>query len=289
MTIERRRGIAAASIALGLLVVGALFALVVRPWLQLGGPVGGPQQELAWLARGVLALALAWLVIGILAARTSLVRRPGAAGARASWLGSTRPWRARESALGVLAFDRWLMITVPVALIIGTRTLQSSFTAWAELAAVLAGWLVFALVVRLLVGRHSPWPVIAAMGGAIAIHSVLSLSVIAIAGPEAWWNAVGVRPALLVAATAISFAATAWVLVAGGWALITQFGLRRAIGIVLAGLGAGVAVGAAIIAGVGFGPSTPMTVPPLTPWIAGGVAVLIAALGVALWGSWRRD
>ena len=68
---------------------------------------------MAWIARVLLLLAVAWVVIGMIAARTRLIRRPGAAAARASWLASTRPWRARESTLGMLPLDRWLMIGVP--------------------------------------------------------------------------------------------------------------------------------------------------------------------------------
>ena len=65
---------------------------------------------MTWLARILLVLALAWIIIGVLSARTSLVRRPGAAAARASWLASVMPWRARESTLGMLPLDRLLMV-----------------------------------------------------------------------------------------------------------------------------------------------------------------------------------
>ena len=86
----------------------------------------------------------AWLVIGMVAARTRLVRRPGAAAARASWLASTRPWRARESTLGMLPLDRWLLLVVPGALLVATRAVQTSFLSWTHLAVVLGAWLVFA-------------------------------------------------------------------------------------------------------------------------------------------------
>ncbi|MGZ8805438.1 MAG: hypothetical protein ACXWZG_09075, partial [Microbacterium sp.] len=76
---------------------------------------------MAWIARGLLALAVIWVVIGVLSSRTRLVRRPGAAAARAGWLGATRPWRARESTLGLLPLDRWLLLGVPVALLVATR------------------------------------------------------------------------------------------------------------------------------------------------------------------------
>src|SRR5690606_7651440 len=93
---------------------------------QLGVERGDRDLAMAWAARVLLVLALAWVVIGVLAARTRLVRRPGAAAARASWLGATRPWRARESTLGFLPLDRWLIIVVPVGLLVATRAVQTS-------------------------------------------------------------------------------------------------------------------------------------------------------------------
>ena len=111
---------------------------------------------MAWMALvGLLVLALAWVVIGMISARTPMVRRPGAAAARATWLGSTRPWRrARESILGILRTDRWMLLIVPVALLVGTLGLiQTSFLSWVHLAVVLAAWAVFALVARWLLDR----------------------------------------------------------------------------------------------------------------------------------------
>ena len=69
---------------------------------ELGVQRADRDMAMAWIARGLLLLAGLWVVIGVLASRTRLVRRPGAAAARAAWLGATRPWRARESTLGLL-------------------------------------------------------------------------------------------------------------------------------------------------------------------------------------------
>ncbi len=80
---------------------------------QLGVERADRDLTMAWFARILLVLALAWVVIGMLSARTRLVAKPGAAAARASWLGSSRPWRARESTLGMLPLDRWLLLGVP--------------------------------------------------------------------------------------------------------------------------------------------------------------------------------
>ncbi len=126
---------------------------------------------MSWLARVLLVLALAWIVIGMLSARTRLVRRPGAAAARASWLGSILPWRARESTLGMLPLDRWLMVLVPGALLVATRAVQTSFLAPVQLAVTLGAWAVFVAVLMLLLRGRSPWAaVIAAVGGVVVLR-----------------------------------------------------------------------------------------------------------------------
>ncbi len=109
---------------------------------ELGVERANRDLAMAWLARALLLFAGAWVVIGVLASRTRLVRRPGAAAARATWLSATRPWRARESTLGLLPLDRWLMLGVPAALLVATRAAQTSFLSWTHLAVVLGSWLV---------------------------------------------------------------------------------------------------------------------------------------------------
>ena len=152
----------------------------------------------------------------MIAARTRLVRRPGAAAARASWLASTRPWRARESTLGMLPLDRWLMIGVPAALLVATRAVQTSFLSWTHLAVVLGAWLVFALVVRLFVGRRSPWPVIAAVGGVLVLRCIVTLVALSFTGPGGYWFAFWTEPALRTVYIAIAFALFVWLFVAAG-------------------------------------------------------------------------
>jgi hypothetical protein len=207
---------------------------------------------MAWLARLMLALALAWGVIGMLAARTSLVGRPGAAAARATWLGSTRPWRARESTLGMLRLDRWFLVLVPAALLVGTRAVQTSFLSWEHLAIVLGGWLVAALVIRALVGRRSPWPVIAAAGGAIVLRCVWALIPLAIGGPGGAWSTLWTEPVLRAGYALVAAILFVWVFVAAAWALVVQVGPLPATGIVLAAMGAGLAVPALVVGILGF-------------------------------------
>ncbi len=125
---------------------------------QLGVERADRDEAMAWMARVLLVLALVWLVIGMVAARTRLVRRPGAAAARSAWLASTRPWRARESILGLLPLDRWMLVLVPGALLVATRAVQTSLLSWTHLVIVLGAWLVFLVVVGVFIRHRSPWP-----------------------------------------------------------------------------------------------------------------------------------
>lgn len=259
---------------------------------------------MAWIARGMLVLAVAWVVIGMFSARTRLVGRPGAAAARATWLGATRPWRARESTLGLLPLDRWLLLGIPAATLVGTRAVQTSFLSWTHLAAVLGAWLLFALVVRAVVGRRSPWPVIAAVGGVVMLRCIVALTALSLTGPGGYWFAFWTDPTRRTVYVAVAFALFVWLFVAAGWALSSQIGPRRATGAVLAGVGVGLAVPASVIALVGLeraltvwndemgllpwglarilGITVYLDIPAETAWIAAGVGAVIAVVGVLL-------
>lgn len=215
-------------------------------------PVDERDLEMAWLARGLLVLAVAWVVIGLLSARTSLVRRPGAAAARATWLGSTRPWRARESTLGMLPLDRWLLFSVPVALLVATRLVQTSFFGWVHVAVVIGAWTVFALVLRLGVAGRSPWPVMAAVGGVVTLRCIVTLIGLSFSGPGGSWSVFWSTPSLRALYIAIAFALFVWVFVAAGWSVSVQLGARRATGCVFAAVGAGLAVPAVVVGIVGL-------------------------------------
>ncbi|KAA9111384.1 hypothetical protein [Microbacterium rhizomatis] len=207
---------------------------------------------MAWMARALLLLALAWVVIGMLAARTRLVGRPGAAAARATWIASFRPWRARESTLGMLPLDRWLLLAVPGLLLVATRGVQTSFLAPVQLVLTLGAWFVFVAVVRLLLGRRSPWPVITAVGGVMVLRCIVTLSALSFTGPGGYWFAFWTDPVRRTLYISIAFALFVWVFVAAGWALASQLGARRASGVVIAAVGAGLAVPSAVVAAIGL-------------------------------------
>lgn len=265
---------------------------------------------MAWIARVLLLLALAWLVIGMVASRTRLIRRPGAAAARASWLSSTRPWRARESTLGMLPLDRWLMVGVPAALLVATRAVQTSFLSWAHLVVVLGAWLVFLVVVRLLVGRRSPWPVIAAVGGVIVLRCIVALFALSFTGPGGYWFSFWTQPTARTVYISIAFALFVWLFVAAGWALAAQVGRRRATGMVLAAVGFGLAIPAGIVAAIGLenaltvwndqmgllpwglarilGITVYLDIPADTAMWAAVFGLVIAVIGLLLAIRWRR-
>lgn len=258
---------------------------------------------MVWLARGLLVLALSWVLIGVIAAHTPLVRRPGAAAARATWLASTRPWRARESTLGMLRLDHWLLLLVPVALLIGTRAIQTSFLSWLHLAIVLGGWVAFALVLRWLLGLvRSPFPVIAAVGGAVVLRCIVDLAVLAVEGPTAAWVDFLATPVFRVVFVGVSFVLFVWVFVAAVGALRVQIGWRRGIGAVTGAIGAGLAAPALAVAIAGIeetltawnaqlgllaGDPAALGVPEATAWIGvgAGSALVVAGVVMALAGG----
>ncbi|MFF2275518.1 hypothetical protein [Agromyces sp. NPDC058126] len=259
---------------------------------------------MAWVARVLLVLALAWLVIGVISSRTRLVAKPGAAAACATWVASIRPWRARETALGLYDLDRWLLLAVPVALLVGTRAVQTSFLSWTHLAVVLGAWTVFALVLRFCVGRRSPWPVIAAVGGVVVLRCILTLVALSFTGPGGYWFAFWTDPVLRTAYVALAFALFVWVFVAAGWALAGQVGARRAVGFVLAAVGAALLLPSLVVGAIGLeqaltlwndelgllpwglarilGITTYLDIPGETAWYSAGFAAALLVAGALL-------
>lgn len=250
MAMTAGRGVVALGAVAVLLLIGAALAFFVDPFARTPREVD-PVAET--VARVLLVLAVAWVVIGMLAARTRLVGRPGAAAARATWIASTRPWRARESTLGVLPLDRWFMIVIPGGLLVATRIVQAPREGFASVVLAIAGWLVFAVAVRLLLGARSPWPIIAAVGGALVLRCIVTLAALAFSGPGGAWHDLWSLPAIRIVYLTVAFALVAWVFVVAGWSLGPQLGPRRAAGVALAGVGSAFALPAitAVVIGTG--------------------------------------
>lgn len=261
MTTTRQRETLAVVTAVALLAAGLAAALIIDAVFdfppastsasELGVEFTDRDLTMAWIARVLLFFAVAWVLIGMIAARTRLVGRPGAAAARVSWIASSRPWRARESTLGLLPLDRWLLVLVPGALLVATRAVQTSFLSWSQLAIVFGASLAFAGVVRLFVGQRSPWPILAAVGGVVVVRCILALAVLSFAGPSGYWFGFWTDPVRRTIYITVAVGLFLWSFVAGGWALSAQLGARRATGALLAGVGAGITLPAAIIATLG--------------------------------------
>jgi hypothetical protein len=259
---------------------------------------------MAWIARALLALTLAWLLIGIFSARTRLVRRPGAAAARATWIASSRPWRAQESTLGLDDLDKALIVLVPGALLVGTRAVQTSFLAPAQLAITLGAWAVFVALLLLLVRGRTAWAALSAIGGVIVLRAVLLLFALAFTGPGGYWFGFWTDPVRRTVYISLAFAAFLWTFVAAGWALAARLGARRATGVVLAAVGAGLAVPAAIVGVIGLeqaltvwndqlgllpwglarilGITTYLEIPDATAWWAAAFGAVLLAVGLLL-------
>jgi hypothetical protein len=210
----------------------------------------------------------------------------------------------------MLDLDRWLLLVIPAALLVATRAVQTSVLSWTHLAVVLGAWLVFAVVVRVCVGRRSPWPVIAAVGGVVVLRCIVALIALSFTGPGGFWLAFWTDPVLRSVYIAVSFALFVWAFVAGGWALAAQVGARRGTGFVLAGAGAGLAVPALVIGTIGLetalsawndeigplpwglarflGITTYLEIPAETPWVAAAAGAVPFGIGVLLALPWRR-
>lgn len=271
---------------------------------ELGVERGDRDLAMAWLARALLSLTAAWVLIGILSARTRLVRRPGAMAARATWISATRPWRAGESTLGMLRPDHVLLAVVPGALLVATRALQTSFLSWVHLAVTLGAWAVFVALLLVLFRGRWGWAVLATIGGVVVLRCALVLAALSFTGPGGYWFAFWTDPLRRSIYIAVAFALFLWLFVAVGWALAGRIGARRATGAVLAAIGAGLAVPAAVVAMVGLeraltawndqmgllpwglsrilGITVYLDIPASTAWVAAGVGALLALVGLGL-------
>jgi Glycosyl hydrolase family 67 C-terminus len=211
---------------------------------------------MAWLARVLLALILLALVVGALPGRFR--RWPGGAALRGLWIGATQPWRAatlgltERSRSRVVAeastvadsppasrLDRLLVWLVPAVVLAASRGIYTWFEAPAHLIVVLGAWLLFAVALRLLVGRADPFRLWAAVGGAALVRTVILLVALVNRGPGRYWYLFWTAPNSRFAYITVAFAAFCWVFAVAFVVLRDGYGLprRRALGRVLAALG----------------------------------------------------
>lgn len=198
--------------------------------------------------------------------------------------------------LGLLPFDRALMIIVPLALFTASRLVQASFRVlWPNVLLVMM-WVGFVIIASLLVAPRSPWPVVGVVGGVVVMQSVFELIPSAIAGPAATWVAVWDSVPLRLALFTIALTFIAWTLVATGGALKTQLGKRTSTGVVMISAGLVVAGAAAIVGFVGpdrFGALwqdnvVTVDLPNAVIWIPVVGGIVIAFIGGFLRNAGRR-
>ena len=107
-------------------------------------------------------------------------------------------------------------------------------------------------MIALLSAGRARWAVVAAAGGAALFRVVLLLIALTPTGPGGYWFGFWTDEVARSVYVTIAFALFAWVLVAAGWALAASLGGRRATGVVLAGVGAVLALFGVFIGLVGL-------------------------------------
>lgn len=272
---------------------------------QLGVERADRDLAMAWTARVLLGVLIAWL-IGAAFWR----RMPGRAAASVLVTAATRPWAARDAVRPLPQAQRVALVAVPGALLVLSRLVQTSFVSWVQPLVVLGAWTVFVGVFLLLRRRVSPWPVLATVGGVVVARVALLLAALSVTGPGGYWFAFWTEPGRRTVYIAAAFALFLWVFVAGGWTLSTQIGRRRATGVVLAAVGAGLAVPAAVVGAVGLeqaltlwndqvgllpwglarilGITTYLEIPAETAWYAAALGWVLGLAGLALAFAGRR-
>ncbi|KKK07171.1 hypothetical protein, partial [Micromonospora sp. HK10] len=92
--------------------------------------------------------------------------------------------------------DRVLVWLVPAAVLVASRLVLTWCAAPAHLLVTLGGWALFAVVVRLVVGRRDPFHLWAVVGGVALLRSALLLAALAPRGPGGYWFAFWTAPTL---------------------------------------------------------------------------------------------
>ena len=266
---------------------------------DLGIARGERDLAMAWAARILLGLIVLLLVYGVVATRVRTL--PGGAAARAMVLGAVRPWRPAEvEGRGTRA----LLVAVPAVAVIASRGISTWFEAPAHMLTMLAGWALFAAVLVLAVRRAAVWSVVAVLGGVALVRVALQLAVVAPTGPGGYWFHFWTDATGRSIYVTLAFALFLWLIVAAGWAAAAQLGVRRAWGVVLAGVGLVLAAIGTFIGAVGLeraltvwndqlgllpwglarilGITVYLDIPADTAWYAAGFGAALLVLGIAL-------
>ncbi|GEL94814.1 hypothetical protein [Cellulomonas composti] len=222
---------------------------------DLGGERADRDPAMAWAARGLLVVLLVGLALGStrVQRRLRLTSAPGAGALHALLVAATRPWRlAQVSPRG--RADRVVVWALPAAVLVLSRCIYTWFAAPAHLAVTLGAWLLFALVLRAVIGRRDPFHLWAALGGVALLRTVLLLGALALRGPGRYWFGFWTDPSARAAYVTVAFAAFCWLFVVATIALRRCYGRgsRRALGGTLVGLGVTLALLGGWIAAIGL-------------------------------------
>ncbi|MEV4414555.1 hypothetical protein [Catellatospora sp. NPDC049609] len=215
---------------------------------DLGAQRADRDPAMAWAARALLALILVVVLLGLRG------RGFGSAAARALLLGAVRPWRVAALPAPESKLDRVLVWLVPAVVLVASRAVFTWFAAPAHLLVTLGGWALFALVVRLIVGRRDPFHLWAVVGGVALLRSVLLLAALAGRGPGKYWFAFWTAPTLRAVYVTVAFAGFCWLFVATAMVLRDRYGLlrRRAVGLTLTAAGVPLGLLAGLVALIGL-------------------------------------
>lgn len=207
---------------------------------------------MAWLARALLLVLIAAVTLGSpLGQRLlrALARgpAPGAAALRALWVGAVRPWRLGDLPPPAATLDRVLVWAVPAAALVLSRAVHTWFAAPTHLLLTLGAWSVFAGALRALIGTADPFRLLAGLGGAVLVRTLVLLGALVERGPGRYWFGFWTRPAARSGYITLAFAAFLWVFAVAWLALMTYVTGPRAAGLVLVGAGAPLTIlGAAV-------------------------------------------
>ena len=180
----------------------------------------------------------------MVAARTRLVRRPGAAAARASWLGvDASVARARVDARACCRSTAGCCSACPRRCSSRPARCRRRSCRGRTSPSCSARGSSSSLVVRLLVGRRSPWPVIAAVGGVVVLRCIVTLLALSFTGPGRLLVRVLDRADAVAPSTSRSRSrCSSGCSSPPAGRSPRRSARRRATGTVLAGVGAGLAV-----------------------------------------------
>ncbi|WP_416906114.1 hypothetical protein [Micromonospora echinospora] len=259
---------------------------------------------MAWAARVLLGSILVVVLLGLRG------RGFGGAAARGLLLGAVRPWRVAALPTPASRADRVLVWLVPAVTLVASRLVLTWFAAPAHLLVTLGGWALFALVVRIVIGRRDPFHLWAVVGGVALLRSVLLLAALAGRGPGRYWFVFWTEPTLRAVYVTVAFAAFCWLFVATAVVLRDRYGLRRrpAVGLTLTAVGVPLGVLSGLVAVVGLeraltvwndqlallpwglsrilGITVHLGIPTDLPGYVAGVGAALAAVGLLL--SLRR-